>query len=216
MHPGTPRAHEGLPHASFRVVRRPSALGGELALDVATPYGAYQGISCRKPGYQAANVACAVALAEAFLARALPPAHVCESVSSCPTPGRFDVVRADPLALIDACHNPQSVETFLTAVRAVEPEVARRPQLLCAVLADKDVEGIVRLLAPEFPRVSVTRTSSARALPAERLGELFAQAGRTPEHVWPDVATALGALAGEPFVACGSITLAGEVAGILR
>jgi dihydrofolate synthase/folylpolyglutamate synthase len=216
MHPGTPRAHEGLPHASFRVVRRPSALGGELALDVGTPYGTYQGISTRKPGYQAANIACAVALAEAFLARALPPAHVCESVSSCPTPGRFDVVRADPLALIDACHNPQSVETFLTAVRAVEPEVARRPQLLCAVLADKDVEGIVRLLAPEFPRVSVTRTSSARALPAERLGELFAQAGRTPEHVWPDVATALGALAGEPFVACGSITLAGEVAGILR
>ena len=216
MAPGTPRAHEGLPHASFRVRRHPDVLGGELVFDVTTPHASYQGITARKPGYQAANIACAIVLAEAFLARALTPGRLRESVLCCPTPGRFDVVRTDPVAIIDACHNPQSVETFLTAVRAVEPEVGRRPQLLCAVLSDKDVEGIVRLLAPEFPRVSVTRTSSARALPAEELGEAFSRTGHGPEHVWQDVTTALEALADEPFVACGSITLAGEVAGILR
>lgn len=139
-----------------------------------------------------------------------------ESVVRCPTPGRFDVVRPDPVALIDACHNPQSVQTFLTAVRGVAPSVASRPALLCAVLADKDVEGIVRLLAPEFPRVYVTQTSSPRAFPADELGRLFAEAGKPPVRVFATVEEAVTALAEVPFVACGSITTAGEVAGILR
>ena len=217
MHPGVPRAHEGLPHASYVVEQRPDRIGGPLILSVTTDSGTtYDGISALKPGYQAANVACAVELAELFLGRPLDAEALFESVVRCPTPGRFDVVRPDPVALIDACHNPQSVQTFLTAVRGVAPSVASRPALLCAVLADKDVEGIVRLLAPEFPRVYVTQTSSPRALPADELGRLFAEAGKPPVRVFATVEKAVTALAEVPFVACGSITTAGEVAGILR
>ena len=176
----------------------------------------YDGISALKPGYQAANIACAVELAEQFLGRPLDDEALFDSVVRCPTPGRFDVVRPDPVALIDACHNPQSVQTFLTAVQGVAPDVASRPALLCAVLADKDVEGIVRLLAPEFPQVYVTQTASPRALAANELGKLFSAAGKEPVRVFPSVGEAVAALADEPFVACGSITTAGEVAGILR
>lgn len=216
MHPGTPRAHEGMPHARYKITRRPERIGGTLMLDVTTPRATYEGLSALKPAYQAANIACAVAFAEEFLGRSLDADVLYDSVVSCPTPGRFDVVRAEPLALIDACHNPQSVQTFLTAVREIDPDVSHRPQLLCAVLADKDVEGIVRLLAPEFPGVVVTQTDSPRALAADTLGELFARAGKAPKQVFADVPTAMRALKGEEFVACGSITLAGEVAGLLR
>jgi dihydrofolate synthase/folylpolyglutamate synthase len=120
--------------------------------------------------------------------------------------------------VVDACHNPQSVQTFLASVREVEPDVSKRPDLLCAVLADKDVAGIVRLLAHEFPVVHVTRTASPRAISAEALADLFRAEGVEPADVYPDVPTAVKALtsAGTSFVACGSITTAGEVAGLLR
>ncbi|MBR2684209.1 MAG: bifunctional folylpolyglutamate synthase/dihydrofolate synthase [Atopobiaceae bacterium] len=216
MHPGTPRAHEGMPHASYVITKRPQGIGSALELDVVTPRQAYRGLAAPKPSYQAANIACAVVLSEQFLGRELDQGALRESVAGCPTPGRFDVVRQDPVALIDACHNPQSVETFLTAVRAIAPEVSRRPALLAAVLADKDVPGIVALLALEFPRVYVTQTSSPRALAAAELAEEFTRAGAEVAGVYGTVDEAVEALAYVPYVACGSITLAGEVAGILR
>ena len=216
MHEGVPRVHEELQRATFVVTGRPSRMGDPLELAVATPFARYEGLAAVKPSYQAANIACAVALCEAYLGRALDMEALRESVLTCPTPGRFDVVRLDPIGIIDACHNPQSVETFLTAVRAVAPAVEDRPPLLAAVLSDKDVPGIVDLLAHEFPCVHVTQTSSPRALAAEELADEFRRAGATVAAVHATVAEALEALAQTPFVACGSITLAGEVAGILR
>ena len=215
MHDGQPRAHDELPLVSFEVMAHPQRLGAPLQLSVNTVRATYE-VGALKPSYQAANIACAVALAETYLGRALDHGRLFESVVTCPTPGRFDVVRPNPLGLVDACHNPQSVEVFLTAVRAIERDVANRPALLCAVLADKDVDGIVGLLAGEFPSVVVTQTSSPRALAAEELAELFLAKGAKVAGAYPTVADALAAFADEPFVACGSITTAGEVAGLLR
>ena len=215
MHAGVPRAHEGLPHASFVVTERPSRIGSPLRLSVTTPRATYRQLEALKPGYQAANIACAVVLCENYLDRALDADALRASVFACPTPGRFDVVRTDPVALIDACHNPQSVETFLTAVRAISPVVADRPALLAAVLADKDVEGIVALLAGEFPRVYVTQTSSPRALPASELATIFRAAGANVADIFENVDAAVKGLCEVSYIACGSITLAGEVAGLL-
>ena len=73
----------------------------------------------------------------------------------------------------------------------------------------------LRLLAPAFPRVVVTATSSPRALPAPKLADAFRSRGVEPAATYPAVAEAVGALAGVAYVAVGSITLAGEVAGLL-
>ncbi|MEE1209633.1 MAG: Mur ligase family protein, partial [Parafannyhessea umbonata] len=69
MHPGTPRAHEGLPHATYRITRRPDRIGAPLMVDVRTPGAGgreYRELSVLKPAYQAANLACAVTLAQLF------------------------------------------------------------------------------------------------------------------------------------------------------
>ena len=88
--------------------------------------------------------------------------------------------------------------------------------LLAAVLADKDVRGIVDLLARAFPRVAVTQTSSPRALAASELAAIFAEAGVEVVGTYPTVEAATSALCGESCVACGSITLAGELAALFR
>ena len=215
MSEGDVRVHDELPTTTFEIAAHPDRLGAPLQLLVNTKRSTYE-VGALKPSYQAANIACAIALAEAYLGRALDRSRLFESVVTCPTPGRFDVVRPNPLGLVDACHNPQSVEVFLTAVRAIERDVTKRPTLLCAVLADKDVDGIVDLLAGAFPSVVVTQTSSPRALAAEELSERFRSKGANVTGAYPTVAEALAALTDEPFVACGSITTAGEVAGLMR
>ncbi len=205
----------GLPVCRFSVVSEPAALGDPLVLDVEAPLSAYRGLSAVKPRYQAANIACAVALAEGFLGRPLDPAALAVSVAACPTPGRFDLVRAEPPLLVDAAHNPQSVAVFLDSLGALDG-AGRVPELVCAVLADKDVAGIVGLLADAFPVVHVCRTPSPRALPPEELAGLFREAGATVASVSPTVAGALAAVGDAPAVAVGSITLAGEVCRVLR
>ena len=71
--------------------------------------------------------------------------------------------------------------------------------------------------AISLPRSFSRRAANSdRVLPAEELAALV-DADKLA-GVYPSVSEALAALdaAGEPFVAAGTITLAGEVAGLLR
>ena len=201
----------------------PGHLGDVVEFSTTTTRAIYTA-RMRKPSYQPQNAACAIALAEAYLGRRLDPRRLEQSLLACPTPGRFDVLRVDPLVLIDACHNPQSCESFVSALDEIGRDVERRPLLLIAALSDKDVSGIVRTLAPAFPRIAVTATASERALAPEELAdtvrEELAAEGRPAADlaaVYPSVPAAVEALtaSGAPFVAAGTITLAGEVAGLL-
>ena len=211
-------------HADHVLRKRPAYLGDTVGFACSGPYGSYE-IEIAKPVYQAQNAACAIAVAESYLGRALDGSVAASALDSCPIPGRFDVVRRDPLVLVDACHNPQSCENFVAALDELDSCVDGRPTLLLAALADKDVEGIVDLLVPAFPRVVVTATASDRALPphelANKVTAFLEGQGRDRTcltAVYDTVADALDALAaaGEPAVAAGTITLAGEVSGLLR
>lgn len=215
MHAGVPRRHASLLQASYRITSRPRCLGAPLELTVGTPRRAYAGLTALKPSYQAANIACAVTLTEAFLDGELDGDRLLESVRQCPTPGRFSLLRPNPPVLIDACHNPQSVDAFLAALQDIAPDPATRPPLLCAVLADKDVGGIVSRLARAFPAVVCTQTSSSRSLGADELVRRFLAAGAKVTGNYGSVAAALAAMSAGPLVGCGSITLAGALAALL-
>ena len=209
---------------SHTTTKVPGHIGDTIEFSCTTPRAIYTPHMV-KPAYQPQNAACAIMLCEAYLGHELDHGRLDESLMTCPTPGRFDVLGRDPLKLIDACHNPQSCENFVAALDEIDPDISRRPTLLCAALSDKDVEGIVNVLVPAFPRIVVTQTASDRAMPAADLaalvGEKLAELGRPCTDLlatYPTVSEALDAFdaAGAAFVAAGTITLAGEVAGILR
>lgn len=207
-------ASQDYPQVTYAVRRHPDRIGGPMEVDVRTPQATYLELACLKPAYQAQNMACAVALAEAHLGHALNPEALFFSLVRCPTPGRFQLLSPEPPVLIDACHNPQSVEAFISAVADICPERSERPTALVAVLADKDAASIARLVAEAFPRVVVTQTASPRALAAGELEQLFIDAGAQVLGVYPTVAEALAAHTQEALVGCGSITLAGEMAAL--
>lgn len=206
--------------SSHRILSAPERLGECVTFSCPGAFGDTYALSMPKPVYQPQNAACAVNLCELYLGRSLNTSALEQSLSCCRTPGRFDLLRADPLLLIDACHNPQSCENFVSALDEVDSSVARRPTLLIAALADKDVSGIVDVLVPAFPRYLVTRTSSDRALPVADMAALVrakaAELGRAEDAVRTvdtvESALALAQREQLPLVAAGTITLAGEVA----
>lgn len=191
----------------------------------------------RFPRYQQRNITTALAACEAALAteeetrgsrvacdplpcyRELDYRALQKTLDTLSIPGRFELLRKQPLLLIDASHNPESAQVLAQALNeryVFDPDTqstAPLDTLLLGILSNKDAAGIIRALAPLFRTVVVTQSSSPRAIPAAELAELVAKIdGRQPE-VFPDVSTALKALVtrGANVVATGSITLAGEV-----
>ena len=177
---------------------------------------AYPCMEVAGPIYQPQNVACALALATAVMRRPLKLDTARAAVLACPIPGRFQTLRQEPLAIVDACHNPQSAEAFCAQVASAFPDKATRPCLLIGALADKDHAGIVSRIVPLFERVVVTQSDSSRSFPAADLArEVEELCGVVPCGVYPHAAQALDALCGESFVACGTITLIGEIAALM-
>jgi dihydrofolate synthase / folylpolyglutamate synthase len=96
------------------------------------------------------------AAAEAFLGREL------DGDVEIALPGRFDVIGEDVFA---GAHNPAGIEWLLQRLPS------RDYVVVASILADKDAEAMLRLLAHAGRRLIATRSRSARALPAEELAE---------------------------------------------
>jgi dihydrofolate synthase/folylpolyglutamate synthase len=185
--------------------------------------------SPRFPRYQAENIACALEATTAALGYKPDPAVIQQILDTLSIPGRFELIREQPVLLIDAAHNPQSAHSLAQALtESYGGDLTRGDPatqflktfdtLLLGILADKDAAGIIKALAPLFTNLAVTQSASPRAIPAAELALLVAEVdGRFPA-VFETVAKALDVLTAQnaAVVATGSITLAGEVKALIE
>jgi dihydrofolate synthase/folylpolyglutamate synthase len=126
------------------------------------------------------NLALAVAAAEAHLGEPVDP-HDAESLT---VPGRLERRGDTPLELWDGAHNLAGMGYLLPRLPA------RRFTIVASILADKQAEEMLRALTAVGDTLVATRSTSARALPAEALAELAARHFARVE-VEPDPAEAL-------------------------
>ncbi len=77
-------------------------------------------------------------------------------------PGRFQVMRRDPLWVIDGAHNPHGVLGVVETLK-MEPYRRLRWTLVFGALADKPASDMLRLLLPFVHSVILTRIPSERA-----------------------------------------------------
>ena len=125
--------------------------------------------------------------------------------------------------LLDGAHNPAGAASLAEAL----DDMARflrlgRPTLILAIMADKDVDGVIRALAGSTllrdARVICTAPAGGRALAADLLAARWASlAGRAAEAV-AEPAAALDAALEEgtgPVVVAGSLYLVGAARAIL-
>jgi dihydrofolate synthase/folylpolyglutamate synthase len=162
-------AREGL---EFGVADRRVAVGGQF-LAIQGLGGLYDEVFLPLHGaHQAQNAAVALAAVEAFLGAGaqngtLDADTVRAAFAAVRSPGRLEPVRSAPTILLDAAHNPAGLAATLTALG--EAFRFRRLVAVVAVLADKDVTGMLELLEPAVDELVVTQNSSERGLPADAL-----------------------------------------------
>jgi dihydrofolate synthase / folylpolyglutamate synthase len=195
----------------FAVTTQSGAPDGVSRVDVAGK-SAYNGIELHAPGYQAANVATAVAAAEAFLGRALDAEAVRTAVAAATFPGRFEVIARDPWLIVDAAHNPEAAGALARAITAAFSADEAPPTIVLGVLADKDAAGIVKALAPVAARFVCVAPDSPRALPAAELAAIVERV--TGEEAEVAASVAEGVLttraSGADIVVTGSIRTVAE------
>jgi dihydrofolate synthase/folylpolyglutamate synthase len=154
-------------------------------------------------------------------------------------PGRMELVEASaPEAapgsagpargreiLLDGAHNPAGAAALAEALDDIAPFLRPgRPTLVLAIMADKDVDGVVRALAGSTllrdARVICTAPAGGRALPADQLAARWrVLAGRTAEVVEEPAAAIDAALSSGsgtgPVIVAGSLYLVGAARAIL-
>lgn len=212
--------------SEFAVLDRQVAIGGQL-LQLQGLGGVYPDIYLPLHGeHQAHNAALALAAVEAFFGagaqRQLDVEAVRAGFAAVTSPGRLERMRSAPTVFIDAAHNPAGAAAL---AQTLADEFDFRTLVgVVAVLADKDVDGILAALEPVFDSVVVTHNGSPRALDVETLA-LAAEQRFGPDRVIPadnlrdaiDAATALVDAAdqedemysGTGIVITGSVVTAG-------
>lgn len=208
---------------ALEVVARYPGVGGQL-VSLRTPTAVYTELFVPLYGeHQAHNALLALAAVEALLAdggptRTLDGQTVETGFAGVTSPGRLEVVRSSPMILVDAAHNPHGIEALAEAVE--ENFGFSRLVGVVGVLADKDAEGILSLLEPMLHSVVITQSSSARAIPAAKLGvlaqEVFGEDRVVIDDSLPDAideATAIAEFGGEiggGVLVVGSVTLVAD------
>jgi len=225
---GATIAREG---AEFGVLHRELAVGGQV-LALQGLGGRYDEVFLPLHGaHQAQNAAVALAAVEAFLgagtARALDVETVRAGFVDATSPGRLERVRTAPTVLLDAAHNPHGMAATVTAL--TEEFSFSKLVAVVAVLGDKDAGAMLELLEPVVDEVVVSRSSSPRAMPVERLAgyavEVF---GEERVHVEPELPDAIvtaiglaesnvdGGLAGVGVLVTGSVITVADARKMLK
>ena len=143
--------------------------------------------------------------AEAFLG------HAIDADPEVALPGRLE---RRPGEVRDGAHNPHGVGYLVERLCGSEPQGASCDYtVVLSILGDKDADAMLRKLAKVGSRLVATRSSSARALPAEEVAD---RARRHFDHVEavedPVRAVARAHELGEPVLVTGSLYLLGDLA----
>ncbi len=171
------------------------------------------------PTYQAGNQSLARAAGEAFLGPRFDASVADRALAAVRVPGRLERIGVRPLVLLDGAHNPHGALALARALPVVTE--GRRPLVaVLAILADKDIEGVLDALVGRFDAVVVTAVASDRALPADVLCSRVAARGVivSAERDPADALAVARVIAGEAgaVVVCGSLALLADLAATLR
>lgn len=208
----------------FGLLERTPAVGGQV-LRLDTAGGPVGDLVLPLFGeHMARNAALAVAAVEAFLGgKPLAPDVIAEGLANVVAPARLEVVRRSPTVVLDTCHNPHGARATIAAVTEAfgfAPLIG-----VVAMMADKDVTGVLEAFEPELNTIVCTTVSSTnRALSpdalAERAADVFGEdrvrvAASMFDAIEAAVALADDAGPGAGVLIAGSVIAAGEARALL-
>lgn len=96
-------------------------------------------------------------------------------------PGRFEVISEDPLVIIDGAHNEAGAQALQETM--AQHFAGKNILLVAGILADKEIDSIVKFLTKITDHIIVTEPDNPRKLAAEKLAEHVADFGVAAEAV---------------------------------
>ncbi len=190
----------------------------EYGLDGTTfDFGSHKGLKISLLGrYQARNACTAVTAAEALRGKgwAVTEKALREGLEKAHWPGRLELLRRDPVVIVDGAHNPQGAEALMEAMGLLFP--GKKLNIVVGVLADKDYASSIDIAAPFAKKFYAVTPPSYRALASERLADEIQRHGGVPVKSFGSIPAALQAALNESEsddVVCifGSLYQVGEV-----
>jgi dihydrofolate synthase/folylpolyglutamate synthase len=179
--------------------------------DIRSAFAEYDDVELRLRGrHQVENFTIAVAAVEALFGRALDVAGVREAAALVTNPGRMEVVRREPLVVLDGAHNPDAMLALAESLRTEFP--ANRWHVVLGSMQDKDLERMVDLLGDRVAFVHAAAAASGRVRPADGVAAMASDRLGVSTETYDSVAAAVeGAIAsGEPVLVTGSLYVVGE------
>jgi len=144
--------------------------------------------------HQLHNAATVLSVIDRLIARGwkISEEHIREGIRTVRWPGRFDVMRQDPLFIIDGGHNPQCIEALVKNIKDYLAD--RKVVVLTGVLADKDYADMYKPVMPLVSEFVCITPPSPRKLDAKLLALYLTEAGAKAtacETIEAGVATAM-------------------------
>ena len=179
-------------------------------------WGRFQGLHLPLLGeHQLHNAAVALTTAAVLQQRGwrLSDQNIRDGLADVQWPGRFELLRREPLFIADGGHNPQCIEALVGNIQ--EYLAGRELTVLTGVLGDKDYHCMYSCVAP-FAKEFVTITpANPRAMSSEDLAAYLRQFGRPVTacaSAAEGVRTAIAHAGKDGVVLCyGSLYMLGDV-----
>ena len=99
----------------------------------------------------------------------IPDEAVRRGLSRVRWPGRLEVLRRDPLVLVDGAHNPDGVEALTVCLKEYFPK--KKLTFVMGVMADKNYGEMLHMVAPLARRFITVTPESERALSSAQLAD---------------------------------------------
>ncbi len=163
--------------------------------------------------FQVENIGIAVAAAAELrkIGIAVPDRAIVDGIAATRWPARMQVLRKEPLVLVDGAHNGPAAEALSAAYAELFP--GRKCLLVAGVLSDKDLPRFAGALGPLAKHLYACRPKSHRAYAPEEVASAFR--GFAPADIVPTVDAAIdaalrAATSEDIVLIAGSIYTAGE------
>ena len=164
--------------------------------------------------YQPRNAAVAITALRVLRAHGwnIPEQAIRTGLETVSWPGRFELLRHRPAFLLDGSHNAHGMRATVQSLRDRFP--GEKFVFLVSIMADKDVEEMLALLAPLAKQFVTVAAHTPRAMSAETLAEHIRTYGCEAEAaptIEAGVARAVELGGDGPVCALGTLYFSGDV-----
>lgn len=120
--------------------------------------------------FQPGNISTAVLALENSNVKSIGPSEIERGISRTRWPGRMDIIRRNPVVMVDGAHNPPAANALRISMEELK---IQSPTLLLGMLSDKDAFSFLRIMRKISDRaIFTTPDEPVRAISAANLAKM--------------------------------------------